>query len=201
MDDRTGPRRSLDDAIDRAVRHVMNADPRPGFDGRVMRRLERPARRPFAWPHLATAAGALAAIVVLAVVLSDRRSAPQRAPERSAAPQSGPAVATGVPVPQRQLPSVPTAAPAAPSGPQRVRTRPQERRPPVGGEITAASVEAAPLDEPPIAMIGALAPPSALAVEDIEPRAVNVAPITMEPIEIDRLSVQPLPPPDGRAKE
>ena len=60
-------RTRVDEAIDRAVRDMVQHDARPGFRRRVLGRLEAPARRVWWVPGLAAAA---AAIVVTAVALT-----------------------------------------------------------------------------------------------------------------------------------
>jgi hypothetical protein len=73
----------LDDAIDRAVRAMMNVDPRPGLRGRVLARLER-SPAPAAWlPRLALASAILAAIVG-AVFLFRPAQAPTRIVQQAA---------------------------------------------------------------------------------------------------------------------
>jgi hypothetical protein len=202
MADDRSRRPALDEAIDRAVREMTNVEPRPGFERRVMARLDRPARPPFAWPRLAITAGVVAAIVVLALVLRDGRVAP-------VPPDSGSVVSSETPSaqPPRVAP-VPTITRPRPSTVQTNRTVPRPRRSPSDRAVAAASVDvdAAPMDEAlmgesPIAIVSALEPPRALAVENIEQRPVNVPDIGMPAIDIAQLNVQPLQPPDDGRKE
>lgn len=186
----------LDDVIDRTVRDMTSADPLPGFDRRVMRRLEQPARRPLAWPRLAVAGAAvLATIIVIAIALRDGSNS-ERSP---LGPQQPPAVATGTPdAPPPVIPAVPTAASPKPSTVHGPRTAASGMA--RGARVViAASIEEPA--EPPIAMLAALDPPSALAVQQIEQRPVNMPDITMPSIEIEELNVQPLRPLDERREE
>jgi hypothetical protein len=177
-------RPSFDEAIDRAVRDMMNADARPGFERRVMERASAPAVRRFAWPRLAAASAALAMIVIALLVLRD-------APERTTHPQTGPVAVTR----PAQTAQVPTARPSGQS--TRVIERRTERKP-RAVESTAVFTAARAPEEIPIPSIAALQAPTALAVESIQPRPVNVPDIDMPTIEIGELTVEPLRPSDGR---
>ena len=78
----------LDRAIDRAVRDMVQVDPRPGFRSRVLAHLDRePARSPM-FMRFALAAGALAVLLLaVMVMMPDRRSElPPSAPPREAPP-------------------------------------------------------------------------------------------------------------------
>ncbi len=63
----------LDDAIDRAVREMMSAEPASDLRQRVLDTITRPRRRAIAWSALAYGSAALAAIVLLVVSLVTRR--------------------------------------------------------------------------------------------------------------------------------
>ena len=96
----------LEDAIDRAVRGIMQVDPRPGLRHRVADRLTAPARR--AWLVPAYAAAVLAAVIASIVML--------RLPEPTA-PSVGDASIFGPPsqrVTAASLRPEPLPAPAAP---------------------------------------------------------------------------------------
>lgn len=201
MADDATRRPSLDDAIDRAVRSLMRADMEPEFERRVMRCLEKPARQPYAWAPLATAAAALAAIVVLAIVVSHPWSRPHPRTAPTAAPQSEPAVAARAPVPSPRPSRVPTAAPERPSLAQGITTKPQARRTTVNDTVSAASVETTSVNEPPIHVIAALAPPDALAVEEIEQHTMHLPGISVPTIDVGQLNIEPLQAPYERAKE
>src|SRR5687767_12230853 len=92
----------LDTAIDRAVRGMMQIDPRPGLRHRVAGRLEAPGRRRL-WLGPALASAALLAVVLVSIVwLRAPQTDPARAPQVAAAPPSAP-----LPRPEvaRELPS------------------------------------------------------------------------------------------------
>ena len=184
MADRT-PRPPLDEAIDRAVRDIMNADARPGFERRVMKRLSEPVVRRVAWPRLAAASAALAVIIVAALLL---RGAPERASETPA----GHVASTP---PSSQTSPAPPSPPAGPSTVTVDAPRARTTRAPGSSPVDTADLVA---DQPPVPMIAALQGPSALDVENIPQRPVNVPDIKMPSIEIDELTVEPLRPSEGR---
>jgi hypothetical protein len=109
----------LDRAIDRAVRDMMDVDPRPGFRHRVLGRLDPSSARWTLVPRFAMTAGALAAVVLAVFVIGRDRghdagtdATPSRPPAvQSAARDAGPAVST----------------PAAATPPQRRRGDPGRR--------------------------------------------------------------------------
>lgn len=190
------PHPDIDDAIDRAVRAVMDVDPLPGFDQRVIRRLEQPRRRAFAWPRFAAAAAALATMLIIAVVLRDGPSQPNPDVTRSNKISRTPSV---TPASTGNRTQNPTAASPTSSTAQGARGRSTtERRGPVVMAAPKSEVQRA---EPPIATLAALDPPSALAVANIEQRPVNIPAIDLSRIEIGELNVQPLPGPDQGGKE
>jgi hypothetical protein len=91
----------LDRAIDRAVRDMVQADPRPGFRRRVLARLDpEPVRSSLLW-RLAAAGGALAVLVLIVMVAApDRHSKmPTRADQHEAA-AAQPSIPSTTPKPQ-----------------------------------------------------------------------------------------------------
>jgi hypothetical protein len=196
MAERRNSEPALDEAIDRTVREMMNADARLGFERRVMQRLtQQPVPSVVLWPRLAGAAAIIATHLVAALFLRGARE-PQTVPR-----QPDVAVAQSPDTPA-VTPSVPTVTPQPPSTEATGRITQRAPRPTRGdGVVIATGTEPAIASEPPIATIAALDPPPALAVENIEQRPVNVAAIRMPAIDIPRLDVEALGPRDERSRE
>ena len=104
--------RSMNDAIDTAVRDMMHVDPRPGLRRRVLSKLEPPVRTRswLPWlPWLLAPTGALAAAVLVVALLDDRTTSP--APVTTAMtsgatpPAAAPPPAAGIPERSRQAPA------------------------------------------------------------------------------------------------
>ena len=184
----------LDAAIDLAVRNIMDADARPGFERRVMRRLGEPAPGRLLWPRLAAASAALVVIIVAALVLvrdrPERHAEPQQAQTHVPGPQVAPPTAAA-PTATRQRPSTGATEAARPSGP----------RTPNRNTVVATATVARMVAEAPIPTIDPLAGPSALGVERIEQRPVDMPDIVVPAIDIGELNVQPLRPSEGSREE
>jgi hypothetical protein len=167
-------RNSVDAAIDRAVRDIMSAEPRPGFRRRVLHRIERgdsPRSRSWSWTWLS--AGALAAAAIIVVLFVARRT--DRPVEQPSIAREEPAATAPKPVPQPVEP--PKAAAQIPPAP-RVDRRPQ------------------PI-EPRMVRAASLAPDAAA----LEPNADNsqrstipIDPIDVTPLTPPRVTIRPLPP-------
>ena len=117
----------IDHAIDRAVRDMMHVDPRPGFRGRVLARLDpEPVRRsvPALW-RFAVLAGAVAVLVLaVMVVVPDRRS---ELPKQSAQQATPKAQSVSRAVPPSSSRSEATVLPGTRQrGPTRTHTIPAE---------------------------------------------------------------------------
>lgn len=173
----------------------MSAEPRPGFRGRVLGRLGRPASSWFALPRLAAAA---AAILVVGVAFQLTRQTPQPAPSATPAqtlaesrPETPPARGLEGPAtaerPEAAPPATtsPGAAPAQAS-PGRAPVRPPDRsqpsapRFPAQGRVTAATVAGA-----------ALAPAATIDGVPV-PLDADAEPIIIEPLAIAPLAIEPL---------
>jgi hypothetical protein len=187
MSNETGGR--LDEAIDRAVRGIMQVDPRPGLRNRVAERLHAPARRNWTVPAFAAVAAMIALVVALGV-LRTPETRPPAEPRVVSAPPAAPAVP----------PSSPQAEPAPQntSGPlpgrsERLRLRTTESIfGPRTGRISAASLasDAAADDVPEAA---AELPESQLLPAAIAPISpIVIAPITVPPIRIQPLTLGPV---------
>lgn len=179
MIERYRTERDVDAAIDRAVREIMSAEPRPGFKHRVLRRLhEGPAQR-WTLARLATLATATAASLLALWLLSprspqapDTRVATQHAP----APVTRPAPGPDAPRPEPPVRSAPPARTAVPSPP------PVLRQPPPGRVEAASIVVEDVRSEPAIAAMPALA--------ELDP--IRIAPLLTEPLRLRELSIPAL---------
>lgn len=187
MSDSSFPRRAVEDAIDRAVREMMQADPRPGLRRRVLARLERGSEGPWvlgsvgpwvrgSWgPRLLIPAAAVGAIV-LALVFVPSGDKPLEVAE----------------TPARSAPS----EPPAPS--ESARERARVRSASIFGHrrdrVSAASIDR------PVTPASSLVP---FVVEDAPSRLTpivmtplpHVNEIRVAPIEIQRITVPALSPP------
>ena len=99
MTNQNFPRRLLDDAIDHAVRELVQTDARPGFRRRVLDRLAAPPARRSWLPRVLIPASAFAVIVLAVILMRPERDTP------------APTVAANPPV------TSPVTSPAAPPTP------------------------------------------------------------------------------------
>ncbi len=192
MADRPLAETQLDEAIDLAVREMMNVEPRGDLRARVLAELGGPPARVSLWPRFAFGSMALAA-AILAFFLFAKRPA-DRAVEHSVsgthppAPVSGPTAATGSPVP-----STIGHEPVLPDEGRRrtlARTPAFEDRP-----VRAASVDSAELvaadATAPVERLPAIEPIPISRLDDVP---VATSPIAIEPITIERIEIAPLTP-------
>jgi hypothetical protein len=171
----------LDEAIDRAVRDIMSAEPRPGLRGRVLERLEHPRTAWFTVPRFAAAAAVLAS-VVLAVFLLTRPA---------------PVEPTSVAETQPVLPAPPVVAPrqdpgSVPPPPDPKRTVKARVPPafPAPGTVAAANVPetmAFAADVPDL--------PRIVVVDGIPAPAIVFDKITIQPIAMPPIVIDPIRPP------
>ena len=177
---------AADAVIDRAVREIMSAEPRPGFRQRVFARLEsRPA--PSVWTRFGVAALAAAGIITFVVL-----SRPvDRTPERPAIVAQRPPVTSLPP---------PTAAPRVPDRPAPRASKAPPRRiesePPRSEEriVRAASLppDSPDREDPPAAeSIDRLLPLDPITVAPLAAPSVIVRPLPA----IERIAISPLLPP------
>ena len=158
----------LDNAIDRAVRELMDVDTDAAFRARVSARLHEPARRVWGWvPRLAAATLTAAAVLIGLLWLR-----PGPAPVPAASP-------TVRREPVRTAPAAPVAAVRPGPAGGRIGPRPVGSRAPLQ-PIPRGTLVAAVADEPSTGI-----PP--LAVD-----AIEVEPISQEPIETRAIVVAPL---------
>lgn len=174
--------RRLDEAIDRAVRDMMDVDPRPGLSRRVAARLDEPRTSWLTMPRIAAAA-ALVVLAVAAVLLVPRTPAPVReqvSVTRQTAPPA-PRVDREAAVTSREPARVrPERAARAPRTPRRVENASEEIPPFVSNVHVAPLAELAPITVAP-------AGPRAL-----DAREVVVTPLApLEPVRVDPLASTP----------
>ena len=171
--------RNIDDAIDRAVREIMDVEPSAGLRRRVLDRLEHPQSAWLTMPRLAAAA-ALVAIVFAAVLF--RAGAPEpTVPSTVARVDPKPPVVETGPAPRHSGPEVVDVPP--------VSSTPREKSLifPAPGTVAATSlagdvnVAAEPLEPIAPIMLGD-AEPSGIAPKPIAIEPLNIAPITIAPI-------------------
>jgi hypothetical protein len=179
--------RDIDDAIDRALREVMDVAAAGDLRGRVLARIEGPPSGRF--PLFTFAAGAsVAAAVLAAFVLVGSRDA-----------------AIESPPPER--PSVPAAAAVPPSEPARPSTEPPTFRPvsrpaPVDreplepGRLVAATADE---EEEPGFEIAPLSAIDPIAISPLQPSAIAAPEVSIVPLTpIVEVHVEPLYPSSGR---
>jgi hypothetical protein len=193
MADRPLAETQLDEAIDRAVREMMDVEPRGDLRARVLAELGGPPARVSRWPRFAFGSMALAAAILAFFLFAKRPT--DRAVEHSVAgalpppaPAAGPTAATRSPVP-----SAIGREPVLPDGGRRktlARTPAFEDRP-----VRAASVDSAELmaadATAPVERLPSIEPIRISRLEDVP---VATSPIAIEPITIERLEIAPLTP-------
>lgn len=189
--------RDIDDAIDRAVRDIMGAEPRPGLRGRVLERIERPTGLVFSWPRLA-AAGAVAAAAMLSFMLW--RPAPPL-PETDLATKTAPVVRPGIVEPRDAAPAPrpvpPPAGAAAPAqAPRRSTTPARQPQAPVApphfpapGVVSAATIAGTTPDTAATGVAEAVPLP-------LDPNAapIIIPAIHIEPLAIERIVIASISP-------
>jgi hypothetical protein len=186
----------LDEAIDHALREMLDVEPRPSLQARVMARIEeRQAsafstrvasafRRKTVW-----AAVAAAAVILIALVVARRN-----VPAPALAPTAAPSMAQANPQP------VAPVVPAATSPGDGRTTRlslPHAVPPRTAQRAVAANVpDAANTGADDIEPLRTIAP---ISVAAIAPRGIAPSPIRVAPLGvINDLQISPLTPPEGR---
>ena len=190
--------REIDDAIDRAVRDIMSAEPRAGFRGRVLGRLDErgPSTRSgqalstssgqaaswFSLPRFAAAMALLAMAIAIAALL--RTADSQVPPGAPAVAQKEPAAAPEVRAvtPDAAVPVERQSAPAP------RRERPRVVFPPKG-VVAAASVA------DPESTTRAAQPVPAGPSGGSDPSALMPAPIVIAPLIVEPIVIRPIRPP------
>lgn len=175
MPDEHGGR--LDNAIDRAVRGLMQIDPIPGLRQRVADRLQAPARRG-SWLTPAMATAAVLALVVATIWLRSSETQPVPTPQVAVAP--APAAAPTGDAPRAGTPaseSRPTPQVARTPAPSETIFGPRRDR------VTAASLTEGSRKGDPVAVL------DPYPIADDWP---TLPPITIEPIVIRPITISPM---------
>jgi hypothetical protein len=177
--------RKLDEAIDRAVREMMDLEPQAGFRRRVLERVGQPRRGWLTVPRLAGAVAFAAAVIVFVLIGLDRQTAPPSAPAATIAgrPQA-PAVV--------QPPAVQT--PRSPATPPITRTRRRDDRLSSAGRgrTASAEVQAAAFMEDDIA-IAPLETIHPLSIPAIAETRLTTNELAIDELRLAPLTIQPLP--------
>jgi hypothetical protein len=173
------PRRLLDDAIDRAVQDLVQADPRPGLRRRVLAQLEAPPKRVWWAPRLLVPAGAIAVLAVWFMPASEPVAPPPQVVAQRPVP-SPPGPAAQPPAIEQAPPSV-----AAP--------RPSARRAP---EPSVAFSFGPPTDRVAATSVADSLGPGGAPAPGVDQRSHDVPPglppLEIEPIEIAPIELQPI---------
>jgi hypothetical protein len=185
-------KRNLDDAIDRAVRDIMSAEPRPGFRGRVRERITEQrgsglgTRGSGLWPGSIPALAGAVAVFVIAFVLV------QRGPQ-APAPLPPTTLSRTVTAPSSPIP------PAASMGPAETRNPPAQsgRRSGPSQRLETRMVRAASLEDPDDMLLEPLSSVAPLAIAAIDATRLATRDISIGELSIKPLTVEPLPPDGG----
>jgi hypothetical protein len=167
--------RQIDEAIDQAVRDLMNVDADSAFRARVVGRLRKPQSRVPFWRQLAVVSGA-AAIALIAVVMTRGGDKPAEPPSAAMTPAVTPQPAVE-PAGGSSLPGV--ERPAATAIAQR---RPANATQQIARGALVATVAEDALEAPLAGGVEALS--------DIRP--IELAPIAPAPIVTNEITVAPI---------
>ena len=175
----------FDEAIDRAVREMLDVEPPAGLRGRVLDRIENTQSPGWSWIWVAAPLTA-AAILVLAVLMPSERGRPVVAPPPKAAADV-------------HLPTAPLASPPPQTRPPIVVAK-GSTLPPRGQQSIAAAT--LPPDSPfEGAQVEALAGPHPIAIDRLSgPPPPSVSDVSVAPIQIRALEISALTetPPERR---
>lgn len=172
--------RQIDDAIDAAVRDLMNVDTDPAFRARVVERLRQPTPHGSWWRQITVAAAAL--VVVVAVVLMRGGKEPvthEPAATTAASITTPPQTASRPDVPQLPASTAPAPRPIVRRNAATTTTHAIER-----GTIvaTVADVDSASADA---MVVGTVEPQGPIAT-------IDLTPIVHTPITTPAVSITPL---------
>jgi hypothetical protein len=175
--------RHVDEAIDRAVREMMEVDPPAGLRARVMARVDQPPSRLWTWPRL-MAIAAVPAALVLVVFLT-------RGPDSDTQPRTA---AAGPQPPAPMQPVIATPQPVAGSAPSMAAG---DSRPVAATRRRAGVADRMPGPVEPAAQVAVVTPLDRIAPVTIDPIAaptIAPSPIVITPLDrIADLVIEPLP--------
>jgi hypothetical protein len=192
MTDKQLAERRIDEAIDRAVRDIMNVEPQPDLRARVLAELDGAPTRVAFWPRLAFGGVALALAAVLVAILMPRSTGrpdeSRIAETRQESTPSRPAPSRA-PVPQRTSEDRRTVVRIPSTG---VNT-PQPGRAVEDRLIQAATIDTlAESIAAPIGSTEALHPLEPIAVAGLTPIDVQQSEIDIKPIVVEQIDIAPL---------
>jgi hypothetical protein len=185
--------RQIDDAIDAAVRDLMNVDADPALRARVVERLRRPAPRTFFWRQLLTAAAGIALLAAgLSLVRGIRTTPSQPATATSPSPSaSSPRAASPDQVDGHRAPA-PAAVESARLRPQAAPARATARS--VTQTIPPGGIVATVTDEPVDAGLETAPEQSGSSKPLSSLTPIEVGAIVAEPIRTSEIVLAPLTP-------
>jgi hypothetical protein len=176
----------INQAIDRAIRELLDVDPRPDLRARVLAGIERQAAPHGGWSLRLLGPIAAAAVVILALVL--------RLPSRHV--PVAPVQSTRIESPAVQRPTEPVRPLAAEREPPRERVARTGPARPVRSNTRVAVAMIADAPGATIAPLESITPIRVAAVtqSDITPQPISIEPLAP----IAQVQIAPLTPPDGR---
>jgi hypothetical protein len=179
---------AADAAIDRAVREIMSAEPRPGFRRRVLDRLAQNRRTPWSVPRLGLAAAAAAAVVLALFMWT--RPADRTSDTTVVRNQVAPAVPPSGTPPGRAPDKAPPHRAVAPRTAGRVESAPADADPRL---VQAASIETGDVLRE-VSQIDALPSQPPLVVQSLQAPAPTMSDIVVDAITVGDISLSPLEP-------
>lgn len=194
MADRPLVETQLDEAIDRAVREMMNVEPTGDLRQRVLDEIAGAPQWVMPWRALAAASAALAAIVLLVVNLITRQPAPPES--RVASTRAVPPIQQTTPPPK---PSTRAASQALPRDTLPIAQRPGRSTPLVAPQtaqerlVEAASIPGALALETSTAPAEPLAPVLPVAMTLLDTPLIRTSEIEITQITLERIEIVPLP--------
>ncbi len=190
MADRPLVETQLDEAIDRAVREMMNVEPTGDLRQRVLDEIAGAPQWVMPWRALAAASAALAAIVLLIVNLITRQPAPPES--RVASTRAVPPIQQTTPPPATK-PSTPAASQALPRDTLPIAQRPGRSTPRVAPHTAQERLVEAASIPGPLALETATTPAEPLApVLPVAMTLLYTPPIRTSEIEITQITLEPI---------
>ena len=167
----------FDEAIDRAVRGVMDVDPRTDMSRLVLARLRAPGTRWLTAPRLAVAAALIVVAGVTTILLTRTPSPNQQQFNTGRTVSTAPHAEAPAPVPSPRAASLPA------SGASDLADRAARRNAPAREVIPpfVSFVDVAPL-----------ASVEPITVAPVRPRSLDAPQLTVQPLDIEPLRVDPL---------